>query len=478
MFLSFLLLFRIREPIGEFQNIPLIEKVQDLESFVNSHKTVLVFCQSNDPSQKMDYASYSISKYKKQISFVKVPHFVAEELNVSILPDILGYQQGKPVNDTNQIGIQNVFGISSFCEYLLGKRIIQLNSPEELRQLFESHKTSIIGVDGAPVPKGYPKTDLFYQAPSAIFRYFNISVTNGIYVYRPADRQLVRAQNNNYKSYSRTNVVELSQVDVSSRKYIAGYFISTGNATLTSNQMQILNTLGSKFSQKNENFFFAPLVGKSGMVFYRAGSFVHFKIPFFMVMETGAVPFSPKRWAVMDSDKMYDIDYLEKFLQRIENGEEPPTVVSEEVSSSNPSKIVNKEYFGKIMNDNSESVVIFYKENHPANTRVELTIQKAQELLKSENVKFYFFDLSKNDYPQKISQIERIPFMVQYAKGTAERPAYYRGSFDIGDVIEWTSNHASKHFDVKFDSQKVQAEIQDAVQKKMKSGDAPNYDEL
>ena len=467
MFLAFLLFFRIKDPVGEVMNIERIENKTSFDEFINKFRRAVVIYFPEEKGWQMDFADYSIVKFKRVIAFAAATPKFAHERNITDLPNFEGFENGTKVEVPSFY--PDAMGFSNWCYYFLGRRAIKIMCSEELRQLFESHKSVLICVDEAEHPSDFPKDQLIYEASSEVFNYFNITVEKGIYVYRAADRQLLKATQYNYKSLMKSYCVDLYDTDPYSKKYVAGYFLDLDNNSLIDEEVQILNKLGEKFQK---NFHFAPLTGRPGMIYYKTGGFSHFTPPLFVVVESNN---PSKRWAINDFKKMHDVKYITKFIKKIESGKEPYTIISEEIESTDPMKIVTKEYFGKIKDDNSDSVVAFIKESIPNYIQVRETIKKCQEILRDNGVKFYFFDVSKNDYPQKVSQIERIPFLLEYKKGTAEKPSYYRGSYDVDPIINWVSKYSSTQFSIpSYDPQRVKTEIEEAVSK----SENINIDEL
>ncbi|OHT13094.1 hypothetical protein TRFO_03535 [Tritrichomonas foetus] len=443
--ISFLLL-RINSPTGEFANLPKFDTESLVNDFIHKNEYSVVFYLSDDESYPFEFSNYAISKYKIKIHFAVATSSVSKKMNITEAPEIIGYFKGKSQNLGGPL--HTTIGFSLWCNDFLSGNIKRISNPEELRRIFEGHKTVVIGVDRAPIPANFPKNEIFYEAPSQIFKYFNINVTAGIYVYRAADRQLVRAQNN-YKQYTKTNVVDLATVNLREREYVGGYFVNTNNNNLTSQEIHILNKLGEKF---NKEIYFAPFFGHSGLSLFQAANFGHFKVPFFAIMKSDNFT---HRWGITNAQKMHDLEYLTEFIQNViqQQSENTQIEISEDPNENDEFNIVNKNFMEKIISDQKDSFVLFMKNAMDDGPKIFATISVIQNHLKNCDVKFYFFDVSKNDVPyHQMSLFENnqinIPLLVMYPNGKEEEPIIYKGKFDFEMIVKWVAKNASNSFEI------------------------------
>lgn len=520
LFVISLLFYIIKKPIGEVSYLPKLENDEQLSSFIDSHKTcVIIFLAENKTFSELDFANYAISEYKDKISFALAIPQLTKSLSYSgNHPVLMGYISGKPVyynGDSSTVFFEpTVFNTISFCKYLLGGRTKKLTSPEEIRRILEGHEVAVIGVDRAPKPKNFPKNEIFYETLAPIFRHFNINVSAGIYVFRPSDRQLIRVNNKNYKTYTKSYLTDISYIiennisQLTDRKYVAGYFMSPNNESLANKQIQILNQLARTEKYKNQ-FYFSPIPKSKDNLISKVGRFSYFNSPYFIVIGTKflvdnlneGIEFSKnaKRWIINDPVEMYNFDFISKFIDNILENENKPTIISEEIPKNEnlPYSILssmktNYNEFDKIIesnrNEGKDCFIIFINEDHKNFIKILLTIKKVDDMLKDQKVKFLFFDVSKNDLPEIIFNSQRnnenieLPFMVRFSakeKISADNLLFYQSSFDFSEIMNWVSFHSSTKFALpKFNETLINDEIFKQIPKKNKTLNFPKTDQF
>lgn len=508
-----LLFYTIKKPIGEVSYLPKLENEEQLNLFINSHKTSVIIFLTENETFSLDFANYVISEYKDKIGFALATSELSKKFKYSSNhPVVIGYVSGKQAyyngDASTAFSEPTTFNMITYCKYLLGERTKKLTSPEEIRKILEGHEVAVIGVDRAPKPKNFPKNEVFYETLAPIFRHFNINVSAGVYVYRPSDRQLIRVNNNNYKVYTKSFLTDISNLldnnisHLTDRKYIAGFFMPQNNETIANKEYQILNQL-AKIEKYKKDFYFSPLPKNKNNLICKVGRFSHLRSPFFIVIETkflvddSEIEFSKnaKRWIINDPTELHNTENIIKFIDSIlENDKKPPTLISEDISESAnllnsiPSLMkVNFNKFDEIIESNKnegyDCFVVFLSENYENYLKIVLTIKKVHELLKDQKVKFLFFDISKNDLPELIFNSQRaneniqFPFMVRFStkqQNTISNLLYYQSSFDFSEVMDWISFHSSTQFALPdFNETLINDEILKQIPKKNKTINFP-----
>lgn len=511
IFIIFLLFFRLKKPIGEVPYLPKLENETQLDLFVNSQGPSMIIFLPENKTYSLNFAEFAISEYKDKINFALASSELSKSRSFSNHhATFIGYISGKPVyyngNSRTSFLEPTAFNIISYCKYLSGGRTKRLASPEEIRKIIEGHEIAVIGVDRAPKPKNFPKNEIFYQTLSALFRHFNINVSAGVYVYRPADRQLIRVNNNNYKVYTKTYLTDISYIlnnnisHLTDKKYIAGYFMTNNNESLANKENQILNQFARNGKYKDK-FYFSTIPKNKDNLICKVGRFCHFNSPSFIIIETQFLvndldkesEFSKnaRRWIVSDPNKVHDSEHLSELINSIlENEKKSPTLVSEEIiDNSNASYSIpiqmkaNYNNFDQIIeanrNKENDCFIVFLKEDLSDYLKIVFTIKKAQEFLNNQKVKFLFFDVSKNDLPELIYSFQKknkyieFPFIARFPakeKETLDNIEFYQSSFDFGEIMNWVSIHSSSQFKLpEFNETAITDEIIKEIPRKKKN---------
>lgn len=499
LFYSLVFSYRIRQPIGEAANLPILTTLDELKKWQEIHAISILFFmpKNSNPeislpdfiSEQLRFATYAISKYRDHIGFAVIcsPELSAQ-MNVAPFdtPEFKLYRHLKEVEDKPLSNSPILF--KSWCEEILGIESRQLIHPEQLRVLFMGHKNAIIGINQAPKPPNFPKNEIFYEAPSALFKFFELNVSTGVYIYRPADRQLVGPIQGNVKSYSHSNIIDVSNLfSLPKKQFISGYFVNGYDDNTTIKEILILNNLAAKFK---DNIYFSPLEhGEVALDIFKFGKFTHFKTPFFFILDIPQAFSSVildndsqiSRWAITNTRTMHDFDYLCSFVDDVihEKGQKYP-FVSDDCDKNDIHKLVANDFKSKIIENNNkkDKVVLFLRYDMRDANRMAITLMKVEELLK-EYIDAFIFDFSKNDIPNIVGPFaNQLPLFAHFPNDNKEKPFVMYPPFKFDAVVENISLHSSMKFNIpKYDLLNVTQNILDELGK-VTSKKTKQYDEL
>ncbi|KAH0795711.1 Thioredoxin family protein [Histomonas meleagridis] len=433
------LCLRISLPIGEFGNLSFLAG-EELENFIQKEAISMIFVK-NSEEQTFDNFNFVIKTFKNRISFAVTNSDEGKKYNQT--NGILVFKKGEEQVET--IPVDSAFSLYKLCNLILGNTKVFITHPEELRLLFEGQTSVLIGIDTTDEPKHMRKGDILYVVPSHLFSQFGLTVSRGHYVYRPQDRQLVKATGN-YQLYYQTNVIDPALTDLDQKSFFAGFFIDTLSDTNSSLEMELLTKLSREFAQ---NFNIGPIVGSSERHFSEIGRFTHIRRPLFAVFRIG----NNDRWAVNDINNVHNIDFLRSFLSRIENGTEPLTVFSSVTSISNELS------FNNLQNAKNESKFTFVL-YHDGNDyeMLNITISKALQLLNVKSAKFFTYDVSENELPFDIDVEEVMPIL-RFYDNVNQSVFVFEDFFKFENIVNWCAAQMEVNVPM-FDVDKVKEEIE------------------
>lgn len=486
LYLTSFLLYRITEQIGNVGSLPILSDPNELNKWIELHPLSVVFFllenqTSNDilPNDivfdQIKYANYAIYKYKSKISFALSSKKLLNE--TSLIPSdytiVKAYKNGREVSDRPFQPTSASFSL--WCqEILIGIGTKKIIYHEELRNIFDGHQNTVIGVDGASRPSHLPKNEVFYECSSSIFKIFDINLTKGIYIYRPSDRQLVGPISGNYKKYLKSNMVDVENIyTIEPKRFIAGFFVDDRKDNTTREEIKLLNKLGDKY--KKDIQFTSLEHGRVCMNIFIKGNYINMSFPFFFVLDTSALSSNNTndvyRWAISNEKNMHDFNYLCQFVENILNGEGGRKYphISDEIDDQDALKIVNKNFDQKVISsdDKRDKIVAFMRKENFDYRKTLITLEKIQNLLK-DYIDVFSFDFSKNDIPEIVaSHITRLPLIAHFPKGDEHNPLFIYPPFNFEDIVSNISSHSSMHFQVpEFDLGEMKMSIIEELGKK------------
>lgn len=461
MFLIFSLLIRIKKPIGESNYIPRVNETE-LNKFLLSHELSVVFFA--DAKTRFDFANYAIKRHTPYISFVVATKDSSKSHQCDDSICIRAYRKSKPIDTVSPP--HTAIGFEKWCYYLTTPHDVTLTHPDQLREIFTQHGNFVFGVDIHTRPEHLKGDFTYYAVPAYFFSYFKINVTSGLYIYRSADRQLVKITGN-LKNYLKIPVVDINLVDLSKRKYFGGYFVSYNDEESNQMEIAILHTLASKY----QTFYLSSIAGKIAEDI-SLKSLIHFvPPPFFAIFESSTV--SKNRWIINDPTKIHDIVYLTQFLEDIESGKQPYTKLSGKPENCSFTPIEYNSFIDVVTKDNSDSIILYYSPYTSSCLKSSLIMEKIKSLLPNGyQLKIYLYDLTLNDLPDDFPP-EDFPILVLYNKNKKQAPIPYDGEIGFEEILTFINEEASvptkiDDYDLVTINKEISNEMQKSTQNKQK----------
>lgn len=443
--------FRVPKEVGKIYYLPKLDEDSASKFLKKSKINVVIFA---DNLSYYEFTNFAIGKYGRNMNFSVATQETAERLNVEKFPSIAQFHGSNYFSYFR--GYPSTISFARWCKEITENQTNShiINDYEELRLIFESRSTTLLGVENKQPPKEYKNDIKFVSVKSNIFSFFNLTVVPGYYVYRGIDRQFVEVKRN-YHSYTHSMLVDVEKDDIRKRPYFCGYFIDVLDDD-SSVEISILQELANK----RKDMFFGPLSGSSSNYMATFGQLNYIKPPFLVVWNTTDV--SKNRWTLFDNQTLHDVSKIESFLDEIVTGKRQINAISEDIDPKNKEQIVNSNFFDKIKNEAKHTIVLFSASKKGPEYSYYRIFQAAKEIL--PQITFYNFDLSKNDVPEKLPQRLSQPYFLLFKKDSTD-PV----QLELGTSFQnFVSELIGKLDDVKMpdvDYIKIQIKIQEDIKK-------------
>lgn len=359
--LLFLFLFiRIKEILGE---IGLLQYVPEdkIQNFLKNNQMSIIFYSNPDNKSREEllFTNDAITIYKEIISFAISDRKNAPSTICSQSPQedpicIVPYEGCNPIQFETAPRTAPAF--LNWIDLLSHPKISAIFSINKLNKLLNGNESCIFAVD---VQEDYfdnvnlPKEKKIYMVSSDLFSIYNLTIDQGIYFYRPNDRQILKLTDN-YDSLSSDENMKIQFYESLEtgqnlqERLICGFAINENDPLLCEEQYKILSDLSKnkKFNKFlspnnilddfNEHFVFTVVKGENIEAFANMTCMRSVPIPYFFVVNVSNP--SRLRWVVDEYDEKaiintnnqtYNYSYFVELLNRIYLNEEDPYIVSE-----------------------------------------------------------------------------------------------------------------------------------------------------
>ena len=440
---SFLSIFRLKGEFGFAANMRQISADQ-IENFIKQKGLNIIFYA--EKGSNLEFADFVNEKYNSTINFARtLPENLQNKSICDSFPCVVCYKMGQKYGENAPL-IPS--GYMDWVIDLLSPPILELKHPEEVRTLLNKHGSFVIGVDTQEKPKAMKESETFYVVPSRLLKYFFVNVSAGIYVYRSADRMLVKAPNNKYKSYMRTPIIDPLLANLSSKKYIAGYFLERNNPQSNEMDMQCLTSLAHKFKH---DVHFLPIAGGLSAIFSETIGLGYLSFPLFAMLPSGE---NPTNHYLIQGNEARNVTHVSEVIQSVLEGKIDHYYPSETINKSNKYQITYNTLNSTLQWNRGwfDTVIAFVSPYMGKGDWFSKLIPCVNDLINNDNIKFYIYNLSTNMEPKDIV-IPNDPVVYFYPKGTNES-ILYTGNPNIKHFIDWvceksTFNPAMPHYSPK-----------------------------
>ena len=433
IFLIFL--YRISEPIGSNRKVPFLAS-GDVNSFVKqAEKSIVIF---SDDVEKCNFINYAHLKLKDNLKFAIAPEKYGENYNCKDYPCTVPFENGEQVNYLPLPSrIASLF--YSWCKHFVNPKYSRIANKAKLQTTLNSiDGACVIGIDTADMPSDLPSDMMFYSVDSDVVHSLNISAEKGVYVFRSSDRELVKVENGNYKDLTETPIVAFKNVDFSKKKYVAGFWIDDLNPERSENEISILNQLSKEESDLANDFYFSSYdldVIVKNRLYYRP-------VPLFAVFKKEGD--NLLRWT-FSGEQTHDSAFLKKVMNQIRSGELSSGPLNNK-DEGNSHSISYFEFTEKVNEDKDVFLVIVKNEETYAS--LVSTAKIVTELFQSDQITYYWINLSENDIPHELNPSPTATFYL-FPKGNKKSPIPYSLSrVKVFDVLNFIKRHSSIKYDL------------------------------
>lgn len=366
MFLTlFFLSLRLKELLGEINRMKYLTG-DEITSFFNNHELSIIFYSNpdNESRESLSFANTAISIYKELFSFALAdPKFAPIEFCQSNFQEsnqssfcIVPYRKSTPIQFDPAPLTAPAF--LNWLDALSHPRLTSISNINNLTQLFNGNKTCLFAVDVQEEDfegkYGIPDNEKIYLVSRDLFSIYNLSMKQGIYFYRPNDRQIIELnQTVTYPSLTTEDnflIRPYSSISMNSTiqtHLICGYSLRLSDSTVCEKQYGIISKLTHNVNSSqyqiddlNKHFKFAMVTPEDLHSFTDMTAMKSVEIPYFFVVNVTKP--SRLRWVIDNTNRnLLNFDYIRHFLDRIVSGNEDPYIVSEP-DSSNDDEIIEE----------------------------------------------------------------------------------------------------------------------------------------
>jgi hypothetical protein len=253
-----------------------------------------------------------------------------------------------------------------------------MRHPDELREIFDTPGVYFIGVNVYDRPADIPSEYPFYSVPIGFFSYFDLKVVPGVYVYRSADRNLIKASRKP-AIYLRSAIVDIALVDVTERPYFGGYFVDESrDFSAESAELQDL-------ARRHQNAFFSLFSGATADSLATRGGLLYLEVPLFVVFKSG----SPEtdHWVLKNAS----------LIPEILSGNVP--FIHASGPKVNQSTLTYDDFDAVVNSTKGDKLVLFLSKGvDPGIASVFRTFERK---VKTPNLHYFSYDLTRNEVPAR-----------------------------------------------------------------------------
>lgn len=440
--------FRVKAPIGQSVNTPFIPGFA-LDPILKKRKrSVVIFHESG---ANLEFANFGLQQYKDDFEFFRANASEGEKYGCYYYPCVIAFEKNVPINTS--IPTNRAASFVTWLQEIVEGSANKVKSQEQLRTLLEKPGKVVFGVNTKKAPKNLKGLD-FYTVSSSLFEKIDVKLTNGYYLYRSVDRQIVPFD----ESIPESPLVDPRQVDISKKPYFAGYVINTKLDKVSEKQIEIMEELSSRFSEVQ----FGPIVGTNSLLFLKAGKTEGLEAPYFMMFNTSNL--LGGRWLILDKSKLMNVDDVSDFVGKVVAGDLPYTIISQPVPEDADGVVkhlVGSTFSDVVLENESDALVVFTADNCKYCQRLELVIEEAAKLFEGQKVKICKIDGAENDVPNIVPDYTSYPAVMLFKAGMKdEKPNIYKGSYRVKDIVQYIERFgATKPKAAEFDSDKVEEKV-------------------
>lgn len=485
IFALFLLLERIKKPIGEANYLPRLTGINLTQLISKNSFCVIIY--TNNFNTRFDFINFAITKFSSHIKFA------IASLNESIAPRLLNhknhnfvivpYKNGQKVETVS--APKTAIEFANWCEKITRPSVLRINHIDQLRRILGEPGTVLFGVNMISKPVYIKDSNIpFYSINQTYFQYLGISVNTGLYVYRSSDRQLIKS-GENYKKFIKSPLADFSLLYITSSneiedqeinstsKYFGGFFVDRENI----NETSIEATTLIKLSNKYRTIKFGLIEGETADKLSLLSQLQFIKRPFFVLFNINDINTNQLQNHYITFSK--DVKSIEQFINNILEGKQDFT----KISGKNSKVDLCYNSIESVISDNQNNdvLVLFSESLHSYSSKfLYFLAEESIKLINSKSspqnkIELYRYDLSQNDIPNVLqissennnNNRNQLRNLVLYPKGKEKSELYFDSDESIGSMIDFILSGISFKCEIpEFDEAEIMKEINDRVKPK------------
>ena len=466
----FMIIFlRLKENLGEIERLEYIEYDQITNFLEKNEFSIIIYSNSDRNSREaLSFVNPAISIYKEYISFAitdknKNPEKYCknEIMNYCIVP----YKNAHPLNVGKAPDTASAF--LNWVDKISHPKISMISSLTRLNEVLNGSEISIFAITDSKndeeipyIPENVTKNKNIYMVSQSLFLFYNLTLSSGLYVYRPIDRQLNKindSQNFDFLYSSKWKEFNEFKNSNNQKKYLIGYTLNQNNSVLCSLQYELLGHLSDTFD--DDDFGYTIVKNTDLPYFSHLFKLENVNAPYFFVTDFSNP--SKLRWLINNEKKMINQTYLKNLIENIKNGKEFPYIVSEPDDSNDINgfnlasyteisilKIVGSNFREKVYESNNDIIVLFINSSIPKYRFFLPIVNSVASLLKESSAKFYFIDITKNDLPISVPELKKVPSIILFPYEDKYNPVIYNGNNTFIDILHFVKDSSKNKINI------------------------------
>lgn len=438
--LGFLLAIKVKNPLSS-AGLPLLTG-EELKKFTDSPQKSVVFF-GHEFQTNMQFADYGIWLHKKDIKFCVASLEDGEAYGVTE-KSAIAFQQGVRIQTPLKATEAGLF--LRWLNVIKDNENYEIKTGEELRGIMNIQSSTIFNIGLNSIPDEYSSQQVF-RVKQSVFSDLGIpGIDNGLYIYRPCDRQLLKIESK-LENYDQCKLTQYNSFDPSLKPFSATFVLEGADDSLYEKHYQLLNHISDKFADK----LFAFALPVSALRQFKTQVNVERSTAPFFVIYNNMNNSAFRYIYTNEKGDLFNEDAIDAFIQDVIDGKIEPTVVSKplnELNNFGPLKEVSTNLFKELVLDSKDNVLVAFTAPWCHHCKVLKPVLNATaHVLKNTPNKIYFFDVDANDMPNEVPELDGYPTIFLWG-GKEHKPIQYEERRSVGTIIGFLSNNTATPFEL------------------------------
>jgi hypothetical protein len=333
--------------------------------------------------------------------------------------------------------LESPTAIANWCSQVLNPSAPTVTVAEQLRSVFEMREAVLLCVECVKRPSEIPEGVPCFLVKRSALAFFAPNVEEGIYLYRPKDRQLVKYKGDFEEE--RKTVIKSIADDFETKEFVCGYLLDFYEYE---SELFVQNLIDLSVNFSGEFDFLLVHRDDSAELLQR-GRFFRQRPPFFFVMKSGRR--GAKRW-YLERENARDLSRLSVFLSRIVAGTEPYTITHNVVQEgTGPFQEVNALGLEALVSEEGvATLVLLVSAPCPYCKEFKPVVEVVAELVDQKAIRIVWMNGPANDVPDVIPVTAYYPALLLWPIGGKEAPPieFRSENRTVSEVIDFIAENA------------------------------------